>query len=229
MLHTAFVFLFEHGGKGQLHAGCPTLDLLVQRVQFLAGQFERQAVAEEIHCFRVTEAQIGLADLIQTGFGAPVCQVEGRVAACGDDHMHVRRLVLDEVIHDLVDRIQMDVLIIIQHQCNRCVDLAQAVQQDVQLLDGGVFCVLEVFRDDRVQLFGGELPECLDQVVHEARGVVIAFIQRQPGRLVLIFRDPVSQQAGFPKAGRCGDQGDAFGDVVFQCRGQPPTSDGTFG
>ena len=42
-----------------------------------------------------------------------------------------------------------------------------------------------------------------DEVSQKACGVVIPFIQRQPGNRSLATGDPFADQGGFPKPGRC--------------------------
>ena len=75
------------------------------------------------------EAQVGGADLEQLAPGAQARQRQGRVGAAGDHQVDLRRQVLEQERHRLVDLRRLDDVVVVEHQDQVVVDGVQVVEQ----------------------------------------------------------------------------------------------------
>ena len=134
----------------------------------------------------------------------------------GDDQVHLWRQVLEQKGEGIVNRFGINHVVVVQ-------------DEDEIVRDGGDF--IEQGRQNRFgwRWLGGlehsQHPfsnirrnrlQSSDEVSQKACGVVIPFVQRQPGGRSLATGDPFADQRGFAKAGGGRDEGQLAVQTLVQ-------------
>ena len=170
-----------HRERGQLQAGDPAFGAGFQGGDVFRREVQAHHLVEKFGGFGRGKTQVGGAQLGQLAPGAQAGQGQLWVLAGGDDQVHLRRQVLEQKGEGIVDRSGIDHVVVVK-------------DEDEIVRDGGDF--VEQGRQDRFgrrwlrglertqhpcsnlrrnRLQGG------DEVGQKAGGVVIPFVQRQPG------------------------------------------------
>jgi hypothetical protein len=204
-----------HREGGQLEPGDPAFRPLLQGFDIFRREIEVHRLAQERRRFRCGEAQIGDAQLGHLAAGAQAGEGELRILAGGDDQVQLRRQVIEQEGHRLVDRPRIDRVVVIQHE-------NEAIRQGGELVEEG--------RQDRFDrrlrrlqhscnpgtgICGNRLDR-RHEVGEEPRRVVVSLVQRQPGAGVSACGDPFAHQGCLAKSGRRGDEGELAMQSVVQ-------------
>ena len=145
------------------------------------------------------EAQVGGPDLQELTSSPQARQRQGRVGPTGDHEVHVRRKVLDQEGHRLVDLRRFDDVVVVEHQHQVTADGLQVVEQRGD--DGidrrlrGVEAALG--RGSGVRVDG---PQCRHDVGPEQRRVVVTAIEREPCRRWSVG-EPIGDEGGLAEPG----------------------------
>jgi len=121
-----------HRQRRQLQARNPALRALFERLDLGGAQIQAHDLVEQDRGFIARKAQIGEANL---GHFLPCPhsgQRDGRVFAGGHRQMKIRRLIIEQEGHGLMNRAGLYQMIIIQHQHDRLGDGSDLVDQTCQ-------------------------------------------------------------------------------------------------
>ena len=150
-----------------------------------------------------------------------------RVLTGGDDQVHLWRQVLDQEGEGIVDRFGIDNVVVVE-------------DEDEIVRDGGDF--VEQGRQDRFGRRGPrgsedpqhafsdirrDRPQSSDEVSQKARGLVVPFVQRQPGGRSPAAGDPFAEERGLAEAGRGGDEDQSVVRTLVQPLDQAGAQDGS--
>src|SRR6266567_7885120 len=138
------------------------------------------------------------------------------IFAGGNDQVHLRRQVLDEIGEGNVNRFGIKHVVVVKDEDEMVRERGDLIEQGRQDCFGwrwlrGLKHTQHPFpniRRNRLQ--------SSDQVRQKACGVVIPFVQRQPGDRSLDEGDPCTDQRGFPKAGGGRDEGQLAVQTLVQ-------------
>ena len=170
----------EREGR-ELQPGDPALGTRLERPDVVGGEAECHSAVEECRRLVGREAQVVGADLGELTAGAPARERQGRVRPRGDDQVEVRRCVVDQEAHRTMDVGAVDGVVVVEDQHDRLGDRAELVQEGCEdCLDWRRVGQLKPVRDRHLDA-RGDGPQCGDDVGHEADGIAIRGVQRDPG------------------------------------------------
>ena len=202
------VLMSLHRNRGQLQPGNPAFGAGFQGGDVFRREVEAHHLVEKSGGFGGGKAQVGGAQFGQLARGAQPGQGELRILTGGDDQVHLRRQVLEQKGEGMCQPVW--------HQSRGSrqgpgrnvsgmvvISLSRAVSIDS--VGGGCgdwstpSTPSPICRRNRLQ--------SSDEVGQKACGVVIPFVQRQPGHRPVATGDPFADQRGFAEAGGGGDEG----------------------
>jgi hypothetical protein len=130
-----------------------------------------------------------------------------RVLAGGNDQVHPWRQVLEQEGEGIVNGSGIDEVVVVEDDNEIVRDGVNFVEQGCQdsfgrRWLGGLERAQHPFSDIR-----RDRPQGGDEVSQKARGVVIPFVQRQPGGRPTATGEPFTEERGFAEAGGGGDEG----------------------
>ena len=118
-----------HRERRELQGGDPSLGAGFEHVDVRRGDRQAHRVVEVDGGLVGGEAKVGGADLEQLAARPQAGQRQGRVGAAGDHEVDLRRQVLDQERHRLVDLRRFDDVVVVEHQDEVVVDGVQIVEQ----------------------------------------------------------------------------------------------------
>jgi len=206
--------------RGQPQPSRPALGPLPQQRHLGRLEAEREGVIQQSPGLRVAEAKLRGADLQDLARGAQPAQRERRVRPGRDRQPHVRGKMAEHKGDRRVDRLLPHPVIIIQHQHHAAPGRCQLVEQRRQHRAGQVAGSIRQRRQRRLadlRCHGAHRP---DHIAPKANPVVVARIQRHPGKHARLRGMPLAQDARLPPPRRRADEHQLA--VARAC--QPPTS-----
>ena len=180
----------------------PAFGTLVQRLHKRLLQIERKPVSDEGQRFAIAEAQILCVHFGEVASRAEARKRQRRFGARGHHDRQAGRLVLEQAGQQIVDRRIVDLVIVVDHQDQRPIELAHRVNDsdDVPLI-GSDFTPQHVMEMVLAE-FRRLLLDCCDEVGDEAAGIGIQAVDLEPGDGVVAQTDQLREQGGLSKAGR---------------------------
>ncbi len=173
-----------------------------------AREVQPHHLVEKFGGFGGGEAQVGGAQFGQLAPGAQAGQGQRWVFTGGDDQVHLRRQVLEQKGEGLVNRFGINHMVIIQDEDEIVRDGGNFIEQGCQQsIRWAAAEGIGAQPTPLLQYFGCNRLQSSDEVSQKAGGVVIPFVQRQPGDRSLATGDPFADQRGFAKAGGGRDEG----------------------
>ena len=143
----------------------------------------------------------------------------------GDDQVHLGRQVLEQKGEDLVNRFGINHMVVIQDKDEIVRDGGDFIEQGCQNRFGRRWLRgLEHTQHPSPNIRLNRL-QSSDEVRQKAGGVVIPFVQRQPGDRSFATGDPFADQRGFAKAGGSRDEGQFTSQTLVQSLDQARTQD----
>ena len=125
----------------------------------------------------------------------------------GDDQVHLWRQVLEQKGEGIVNRFGINHVVVVKDEDEIVRDGGDFIEQGRQNRFGWRWLRgLEHTQHPCSNIRRNRLQRS-DEVSQKACGVVIPFVQRQPGDRSLATGDPFADQRGFPKAGGGRDEG----------------------
>ena len=125
----------------------------------------------------------------------------------GDDQVHLWRQVLEQKGEGIVNRFGINHVVVVKDEDEIVRDGGDFIEQGRQNRFGGRWLRgLEHSQHPCSNIRRNRL-QSSDEVSQKAGGVVIPFVQRQPGDRSLATGDPFADQRGFAKAGGGRDEG----------------------
>ena len=218
-----------HRERSQLQRGDPTLGPSLQRLDVLSRQRQPHHPVEVRRRLVGREAQIGGADLDEIATPPQQRQRQRRVGATGDHQMNLWRQVLQQEGHPVLDVARVDQVIVVEHQHHVVADGAEVVEQR-----GEYRLHLRLRRLQQrecARADPGRRPlQRGDQVGPEQRGIVVALVEREPGRGPSVGRrgrQPLRQQRRLAEPGGSRHQRQRRFRPPAEALAQPRTRDQT--
>ena len=192
----------------QLERSDPALRALVQRSDVRGSEVEAHGSVEVTRGLLRGETQIGRPHLDQIATCSQPCKGNGRVRPTSDQHIQVRRRVVDQELDRVMDLAALDEVVVVKDEHDIVSKPSHFVEKRCQ-------------QDrDRRRLRRGKQghraladsgchgAEGRDHIGPEAARLVVAPIERQPGRKGRIPRagtlaQPLSQQGCLAESSRC--------------------------
>ncbi len=192
--------------RGQPQPGRPALGPLPQQRHLGRLEVEREGVVQQRPGLRVAEAKLRGADLQDLARGAQAAQRERRIRPCRDRQLHVRGKMAEQKGDRGVDRLLPHPVIVIQHQHQAAPGRCQLVEQRRQDRAGQVAGSIGQRSQRRLadlRHHGAHRP---DHIAPEAHPVIVAGIQRHPGKHARLRGVPLAQDARLPPPRRRADE-----------------------
>ena len=215
-----------HRQRGELEGGDPALGATLERGD-VAAPVSSQAhrLVEVGRGLLGGEAQVGGADLDQLAARPQPRQRQGRVGPAGDHQVQLRREVVEQEGHRVVDLARLDDVVVVEDQHDVPVDGAEVVEEGGEhRLHGQRLRCLEELEGAGAHR-RSEGPEPGDDVGPEVRRVVVAGVQRQPRRGArrppAAVGQPLREQRGLAEARRGGDEHELGAGPAVQTLPQP--------
>lgn len=195
--------------RGQLQPGRPALGARFERGHERGVELQLHHVVEERLRFAGGEPQVGGAHLHELATRAQARQRQRRVGPRRHRERDVRRQVVEEEGHRLVDRGGVDDVVVVERHDGRTGDDVEIVDQADQhgvSRSGGA----GLEQGERVDPgFGFDGLDRRREVSQEHPEVGVARVEGQPGHLLpraLSRRQPLRQESRLAEPGRCRDQ-----------------------
>ena len=164
-------------------------------------------LVEKVGGFGGGKTQVGGAQLGQLTPGAQPGQGKMWILTGGDDQVHLWRQVFEQKGEGFVNRFGINQMVVVQDKDEIVREGGDFIEQGCQNRFGwrrlrGLEHSQHPFSNIRCNRL-----QSRDEVSQKAGGVVIPFVQRQPGDRSLATGDPFADQRGFTKAGGGRDEG----------------------
>ena len=193
------------GERRQLDRGDPPFGPPVEGGDLLGRQVEPHHLIEVLRCLVGREAQIGGADLDQLAPSSQPRHRQRRVGTAGEHEVQLRRQVLQQEGHPVLDLARLDEVVVVEQQHH-------LVRQGVEVVEQRGEDHLDRRRLGRLQErerivtdAGPGRPERRDHVRPEHCGIVVALVEREPRHGIAISRSrgqPFGQQRRLAEPGR---------------------------
>ena len=195
------VWMSLQGQRGQVQAGNPAFGAPFQGGDVLSFEGETHPLGEKLRGFGSGKPQVGGAQFGQLAPGTEPGQGQWWIFTGGDDQVHPRGQMLDEIRERLVNRFGIEQVVVVQDQDEMVRNGGQVIEQGrQQRFDGWGLRGLEHPHQPSSNRWRKGLHR-RDEVRQKAGGVILLCVQRQPGRWCTAFGQPLREQGGFAKTG----------------------------
>ncbi len=212
-----------HRQRRELERGDPPLGTSHQRGDLVGRQRQPHHVAQVRRYLVGCEAQVGGADLDQLPAGAEPGEGEGRVYPGGDDQVDLRREVVQQEGHPVVDVPRLDHVVVVEDQHEVVLDGLELVEQGGEDLVDRRLRGLQQGERSRADPGDGR-PHGAQQVRPECRRIVVPLVEGQPGDEPALGpgrRQPLHDERGLAEPGGRGHQDEARWLLLLQEAAQP--------
>ena len=204
---TGGILMSLHGKRGQLQAGNPAFGAGFQCGDVFRREVQAHHLVEKLGGFGGGKTQVGGAQFGQLTPGAQPGQGQMWILTGGDDQVHLWRQVLEQKGEGFVNRFGINHMVVVQDEDEIVRDGGDFIEQGCQnRFDWRWLRGLEHTQHPFSNIRRNRL-QSSDEVSQKAGGVVIPFVQRQPGDRSPATGDPFADQRGFAKAGGGRDEG----------------------
>lgn len=212
--------------RGKLQGTSPAFRPGLKAGDVVVVEAQSHEFVEECACFLGRETKVLCANLREFAPRPETGERDGRVHAGGQDHVHVRRKVVEEEGHPALDAVSFDEVVVIEDKPKRARFGGDLVEDDGEhCFDKRRLRRIEQFERPAIANRGPHRGERADDVSPEGDRVVVGQVQGEPGDGGIGRQEagsPFGEQRSLAKARRSREQDELSVRPALHSLDEPP-------